>query len=193
MRIALVFTVALALSLLLAGCSGSTVEVSKMKIAVIETSLGTIEVELNESAAPITVANFEAYANAGFYDGTIFHRVIPGFMAQGGGFTPDGSQKKTSPPIKLESGNGLKNKAGTIAMARTNVPDSATSQFFINTADNSFLDATAPGKDGYAVFGKVVSGMDVVKKIEAVQTSSRGPFQDWPVNDVVITKAYMKN
>lgn len=164
---------------------------SGKEIAVIETSMGTIEVELDKAHAPISVANFENYANAGFYDGTVFHRVIPGFMVQGGGFTADGEQKKTNAPITLESYNGLKNKAGTLAMARTNVKDSATSQFFINTVDNDFLDYT-PSNPGYAVFGKVISGMDVVQKIEATPTASRDPFEDWPVNDVVITKVYLK-
>ncbi len=160
-------------------------------IVVIETSKGTIEVQLNSEKASITVENFLAYVNSGFYDGTVFHRVMPGFMIQGGGFTPDGTQKPTSEPIKLESDNGLGNDAGTIAMARTSVPDSATSQFFINVANNGFLNY-APGNDGYAVFGKVTSGMDVVNKIAAVRTSSRGDNSNWPVEDVVIKKVSVK-
>lgn len=162
------------------------------EIAVIETSKGTIEIELDRDKAPITVENFVTYVKAGFYDGTIFHRVMDGFMIQGGGFTPEGEEKETNDPIKLESGNGLKNTKGTVAMARTMVPDSATSQFFINVADNAFLDAQAPGQDGYAVFGKVISGMDVVNDIKGVETGTKGPHDDWPVEDIIITKAYMK-
>lgn len=158
---------------------------------IIETSKGNIEAELYPDKAPITVKNFLEYASEGFYDGTVFHRVMPGFMIQGGGFTPDGKQKPTHEQIKLESSNGLKNKVGTIAMALTSIPDSATSQFFINVADNGFLDY-APGNDGYAVFGKVTSGMDVVNKIVAVKTSTRGPNGDWPVEDVVIKKVYVR-
>lgn len=161
------------------------------EIAVLETNMGIIEIELDRADAPKTVGNFVSYVNSGFYDGTVFHRVIPGFMIQGGGFTPDGTQKKANAPVPLESANWLKNNAGTVAMARTNDPDSATSQFFINVADNAFLDY-APGNPGYAVFGKVVSGMDTVHKIEKVRTSSRSSYDDWPVQDVVIEKAYMK-
>jgi cyclophilin family peptidyl-prolyl cis-trans isomerase len=159
--------------------------------AVIETGLGKIEIELDERNSPVTVENFIAYADSGFYEGTIFHRVIKGFMVQGGGFTPDGFQKLTKSPIILESNNGLKNKRGTIAMARTVVPDSATSQFFINTVDNDFLDY-APGNPGYAVFGRVVSGMDVVERIEKAATSSKESFSDWPVDDVVILKVVVR-
>lgn len=161
-------------------------------VVMLETSKGNIEIQLDPVKAPITVANFEAYVDSGFYDGTVFHRVIKGFMIQGGGFTADGVQKNTSAPIKLESDNGLKNVAGTIAMARTSDPDSATSQFFINTVDNPDLDL-APGNDGYAVFGTVISGMDTVKTIESVDTGDNGPNQDWPTQPVVITKAYMEN
>ncbi len=193
MRKAFLLTAVVA-ALLLAGCSSSTqkgdVKMTK-DIVVIETSKGTIEVQLNSEKASITVENFLAYVNSGFYDGTVFHRVMPGFMIQGGGFTPDGTQKPTSEPIKLESDNGLGNDAGTIAMARTSVPDSATSQFFINVANNGFLNY-APGNDGYAVFGKVTSGMDVVNKIAAVRTSSRGDNSNWPVEDVVIKKVSVK-
>ncbi len=161
-------------------------------IVVIETSIGNIKVQLNETAAPITTANFLSYVNDGFYDGTIFHRVIKGFMIQGGGFTSNGTQKETKAPIKLESDNGLNNKVGTIAMARTNDPNSATSQFFINVADNTFLDYTS-SNPGYAVFGKVIEGMDVVNEIETVETSPKGYFNDWPVEDVTIIKVYVEN
>jgi len=164
---------------------------AKKVTVVMETSKGTIEIDLNERDAPVTVANFLTYVDEGFYDGTVFHRVIDGFMIQGGGFTPDGKQKKTHSPIELESQNGLKNKRGSIAMARTNVPDSATAQFFINVADNAMLDY-APGNDGYAVFGKVVSGMEVVDSIKSVQTTTKGGMADWPVEDVMIEKVYRK-
>ncbi len=143
-------------------------------IAYLETSKGPILIELDRAKAPVSVDNFIAYAKAGHYDGTIFHRVIKGFMIQGGGMTADLAQKPTSTPIKNEATNGLKNRTGTIAMARTNVVDSATSQFFINTADNKFLDnaGLSPDKFGYAVFGKVVDGMDAVWSIEGVATGS---------------------
>ena len=167
-------------------------DVKMDEIVVFETSMGNIEVELNREKAPITVENMVSYVKAGHYDGLVFHRVIPGFMVQGGGFTPDGTQKDTNAPIKLESDNGLKNDRGTIAMARTMVPDSASSQFFINVADNDFLNK-APGNDGYAVFGNVISGMDVADKIVAVSTTTKNGMQDWPVEDVVINKAYMKD
>jgi cyclophilin family peptidyl-prolyl cis-trans isomerase len=152
------------------------------------TSLGTIKIELYPDKAPITVQNFLDYVKEGFYNGTIFHRVIPNFMIQGGGFTPDMNQKPTRPPIKNEADNGLKNLEGTIAMARTNEINSATSQFFINTANNYFLDHRndTPEGYGYAVFGKVISGMAVAHKIEHVQTKTIGPFQDVPVQPVVI-------
>ncbi len=169
-----------------------TGETDMKEIVVLETSKGNIEIELDAGNAPITVENFLGYVNSGFYDGTVFHRVIPNFMVQGGGFTPDGTQKPTNPAIKLESDNGLKNNRGTVAMARTNQPDSATSQFFINVVDNAFLDY-APGNDGYAVFGKVVSGMDVVDEIKEVPTTVKFKFYaDWPVEDVIIEKAYVK-
>ncbi len=158
---------------------------------VIETSKGAFEVELDAQKAPITVKNILEYAKAGFYDGTVFHRVIAGFMIQGGGFTVNGSEKGTGAPIKLEAGNGLKNKRGTIAMARTSDPDSATAQFFINLKDNAFLDAS-PGNDGYAVFGKVSKGMDVVDAIAAVKTATRSGYDDWPVENAVITKVSVK-
>lgn len=175
--------------LLIAGCSGQ--EKNMNPHVIFETTKGTIEVELYPQQSPMTAENFLKYANSGFYDGTIFHRVIPGFMIQGGGFTPNGEQKETREPIKLESSNGLKNDAGTIAMARTSDPDSATSQFFINVANNTFLNH-APGNDGYAVFGKVVKGMDVANSIVSIKTSNRYGMPDWPAEDVLIKKAYVK-
>lgn len=151
----------------------------------IVTSEGNIVVNLNEKAAPTTVANFVKYAKEGFYNGTIFHRVINNFMIQGGGFDRNLHQKSTHAPIKLEDKNGLKNTVGTIAMARTNNPDSATSQFFINLKDNDFLNGTST-KDGYAVFGEVVTGMDVVRKIGRAPTGSKGFMDDVPVRPVII-------
>ena len=157
----------------------------------LETSAGNIVLELNADKAPKTVANFLAYVKSGHYDGTIFHRVIDGFMIQGGGFEPGMTQKPTREAIENEAGNGLKNEAYTIAMARTPNPNSATAQFFINVANNSFLNFTAPTPQGYgyAVFGKVVEGMDVVDKIKKVKTGNRAGHQDVPTEDVVITKA----
>jgi len=160
-------------------------------IVVLVTTMGNIEIALATKAAPVTTENFLSYVEADYFDGTIFHRVIPGFMIQGGGFTPNGTEKTTGDPIVLESDNGLKNKRGTIAMARTSDPNSATSQFFINLVDNAFLDKS-PGNDGYAVFGEVVEGMDVVDAIEGVKTSTNGMFEDWPEEDVVILGAYVK-
>jgi peptidyl-prolyl cis-trans isomerase B (cyclophilin B) len=156
-------------------------------VVVMETSLGTIKIELNEDKAPITVKNFLGYVKDKFYDGTIFHRVIPTFMIQGGGFEPGMRQKETRAPIKNESDNDLANKRGTIAMARTPAPNSATSQFFINVKDNAPLDrANSRDRVGYWVFGKVIEGMDVVDKIKAVETAQRGMHGDVPVQDVVI-------
>jgi len=156
----------------------------------VETTQGVITLELDGDKAPETVANFLEYARAGFYDGTIFHRVIPGFMIQGGGFDGDMKQKTTRAPIKNEAGNGLKNTTGSIAMARTNDPHSATAQFFINVKDNGFLDHTAPTPQGwgYTVFGSVTDGMDVVRSIEAVKTGNRSGHQDVPIEEVIITK-----
>ena len=158
--------------------------------ATIETNLGDIELDLDEKKAPLTVKNFVDYAKSGHYNDTIFHRVINGFMIQGGGFTADMNQKPTKEPIRNEAMNGLKNDRGTIAMARTMVVDSATSQFFINLVDNSFLDFRNPSPQGfgYAVFGKVTKGMEVVDKIAKVQTGSRGMHQDVPVEPIVIKK-----
>ncbi len=161
------------------------------EIAVFETNRGNFEIELDRAHAPKTVENFVTYVKSGFYDGLVFHRVIGGFMIQGGGFGLDQSQKQANAPIALESANGLKNTIGTVAMARTSDPNSATSQFFINVADNDFLNY-GPGNPGYAVFGKVVSGMDNVMAISKVPTTTKGDYSDWPVQDVVITKAYMK-
>ena len=153
--------------------------------------LGTITLELDAAKAPKTVENFLAYVNKGHFDGTIFHRVIPGFMIQGGGFEVGMTQKPTDKPIENEANNGLKNDKYTIAMARTNDPHSATAQFFINVADNGFLNHTAPSMQGwgYAVFGKVTAGTDVVDKIAAVKTGQKGFHGDVPKEDVVIEKA----
>ncbi len=154
----------------------------------IKTSMGKIVLELDRKLAPVTVENFLQYAKDGFFNGTLFHRVIPGFMIQGGGMEPGMKKKTTRSPIKNEATNGLKNKAGTVAMARTSVVDSATAQFFINCADNSFLDHrdTSARGFGYAVFGKVIEGMDVVRKIEKTPTGTKGPFRDVPQEDVLI-------
>ena len=156
---------------------------------VIDTSKGNIVIETYPKKAPITVKNFESYVNKGFYNNTIFHRVIDGFMIQGGGFTKDMAQKQTDAPIQNEASNGLKNEKYTIAMARTSIPDSATSQFFINVNNNNFLDY--PGQDGagYCVFGKVIEGQDVVDKIAKVTTGSSGMHQDVPNEPVIIEEA----
>lgn len=154
----------------------------------LETSLGDIVIELSPAKAPKTVENFLQYVDDKHYDGLIFHRVIDNFMIQGGGFTPDMAQKATRAPIQLEAANGLKNDRGTVAMARTMVPNSATSQFFINVKDNDFLNAKS-SNDGYAVFGLVVEGMDVVDKIRAVKTGRKGPHADVPTQDIVIIRA----
>ncbi len=155
------------------------------------TGYGVITLELDEAKAPKSVANFLAYVAKGHYNNTIFHRVIPGFMVQGGGMEPGMGQKPTDAPIENEANNGLKNANYTVAMARTSDPHSATAQFFINVADNSFLNHTAPSSQGwgYAVFGKVVGGTDVVDKIKAVKTGRKGFHDDVPKDDVVIEKA----
>ena len=150
-----------------------------------ETSLGDFTIELLEKEAPESVANFTRYIDEGFFDGTIFHRIVPGFVIQGGGFTEDMSQKKTKPPIKNEADNGLKNKRGTLSMARTNDINSATSQFFVNLKDNDFLDHSR-GNFGYAVFARVTEGMDVVDKIAAVETGRKRGFDDVPVEAVIM-------
>lgn len=161
---------------------------SKVKLT---TSLGDVVIQLEDEKAPLSAANFLGYVKQGFYSGTIFHRVIPGFMAQGGGFDSSFKQKETNAPIKNEADNGLKNKRGTLAMARTNDPHSATAQFFINYKDNSFLDHTSPSPSGwgYAVFGEIVEGMDVVDAMAKQATGNRGPHQDVPKTDIVIDKA----
>lgn len=159
----------------------------------LSTSAGDIVVELDAEKAPKTVANFLAYVKAGHYNGTVFHRVIESFMIQGGGYKADLSEKPTRAPIALESRNGLNNVRGTLAMARTGVPDSATSQFFINVVDNPFLDqANSRDGNGYAVFGKVVEGMDVVDKIRVMPTAASGPHQNLPVTPVTLRKATLE-
>ncbi|MFQ6104993.1 MAG: peptidylprolyl isomerase [Candidatus Glassbacteria bacterium] len=159
-----------------------------------ETSMGAITIELYRDKAPISVENFLSYVKDGFYDGLIFHRVIENFMIQGGGFTPDMQKKDTKAPIKNEAGNGLSNKRGTIAMARTRVIDSATSQFFINVVDNLQLDHKDETIDGfgYCVFGKVTDGMDVVDKIRKVETATKSRYRNVPVDPVVIKKVTLK-
>jgi peptidyl-prolyl cis-trans isomerase A (cyclophilin A) len=160
----------------------------KLVYVKLSTSMGDIVLELDNEKAPISVKNFLAYTDKGHYDGTVFHRVIPSFMIQGGGFTADLKQKPTDAPIKNEWKNGLKNKRGTVAMARTRVADSATSQFFINVTDNAFLDEPRDGA-GYAVFGRVFVGMDVADRIKGVATTTRDGMGDVPVEPVTITKA----
>lgn len=170
-------------------------ENEKNPVVTMSTSMGDIRIELNADKAPISTKNFLDYVNAGHFDGLIFHRVIPGFMIQGGGFDSAMSQKKSKSPIKNEASNGLKNVTGSIAMARTNVVDSATAQFFINVKDNDFLNHknTSPDGYGYAVFGQVVEGMDVVHAIEKVKTASRGMHQDVPVQAVVINSVKLES
>ena len=158
----------------------------------LHTNHGVITLELDAAKAPVTVENFLNYVRSGHFNNTIFHRVIDGFMIQGGGFEPGMKQKKTKAPIKNEATNGLKNKRGTLSMARTNVVDSATAQFFVNLVDNDFLDHSGPANYGYAVFGKVTSGMDVIDKIAQVATTNRAGHQNVPAADVVITKASTK-
>jgi cyclophilin family peptidyl-prolyl cis-trans isomerase len=153
-----------------------------------ETSHGSFTVELYEEDAPQTVANFLRYVDEGFFEGTIFHRIVPGFVIQGGGLTSDLSQKKTHPPVRNEAGNGVRNQRGTLSMARTDEIHSATSQFFVNLADNDFLDQR-PGQYGYAVFGHVTEGMEVIDKIAKVATGKRKGHSDVPTQDVVITSA----
>ncbi len=159
---------------------------AKNPVVLMKTSMGDLKIELDPKKAPITVKNFLEYVKSGFYAGTIFHRVIPGFMIQGGGFTAEMQEKKTRSPIKNEAGNGLKNDRGTIAMARMPNPDSATAQFFINVVNNNGLNRPAPDGFGYAVFGRVISGMDVVDKIVRVKTVMRMGMQDVPEAPVVI-------
>lgn len=181
-------TAALALVALTAGLAGAQNKKGN-PVVVLETNKGNIEVELNEAKAPISTKNFLDYVDAHFYDGLIFHRVIDNFMIQGGGFTRDLHQKPTKPAITNEAKNGLSNLRGTLAMARTADPNSATAQFFINTVDNAGLDYPNPDGNGYAVFGKVIAGMEVVKKIEATPTGTHGPMSDVPQKPVVIESA----
>ncbi|MFC1782970.1 peptidylprolyl isomerase [Planctomycetota bacterium] len=157
----------------------------------LQTNMGDIVIGLNPQAAPVTVENFLGYVEEGFYGGTIFHRVIAGFMIQGGGFSEDMQNKESHPPIVNEASNGLKNDRGTISMARTSDPDSASSQFFISVVDNTSLDYTGPENPGYAVFGEVVEGMDIVDKIAAVKTTTVGHYNDVPVEAVVIEQAVL--
>ncbi|MBA2862159.1 peptidylprolyl isomerase [Methanococcus maripaludis] len=178
-----------------AGCTENSTnsdETGKIVYATIQTNYGNMTFELYPDKAPITVENFKTYAESGFYEGTIFHRVISDFMVQGGGFTVNGTKKETLDPIKNEADNGLSNKRGTIAMARTSVVDSATSQFFINTVDNSFLDYQDDSNYGYAVFGKMIDGFDVLDEIESVETANNGQYQNWPVEDVIIEKVIIE-
>jgi peptidyl-prolyl cis-trans isomerase B (cyclophilin B) len=173
----------------------STTEGAGMVNVTLETNKGDIKIELNAEKAPATVANFLEYAKAGHYDNTVFHRVIGGFMIQGGGFDTSMKQKPTSAPVKNEADNGLKNVTGTIAMARTSDPHSATAQFFINVSDNAFLDFKSPTPQGwgYAVFGKVTDGMDIVRSIEKVQTGNKAGHSDVPLTDVIITKVVIED
>jgi cyclophilin family peptidyl-prolyl cis-trans isomerase len=165
---------------------------AKNPIVVMETNNGTIEIELNESKAPLTVKNFLGYVDSKFYNGTIFHRVINNFMIQGGGFDEKMTEKKTKDPIKNEGKNGLRNEVGTIAMARTSDPNSATAQFFINVNDNSSLNYPSPDGHGYAVFGKVVSGMHVVNRIKMIKTGVLNGYQDVPMDAVIIKSVARK-
>ena len=184
-----ILSIILSVTTLVAMCGVASAQKKANPQVTLETSKGTIVVELYPDKAPITVKNFLQYANDKFFDGLIFHRVIKGFMVQGGGFTPDMVKKPTRSPIKLEAGNGLSNKRGTIAMARTAVKDSATSQFFINHVDNARLDKYG---GGYAVFGKVVSGMDVVDKIAQVATTRKGGHANVPTEPVLLKSVTVK-
>jgi len=190
------------LVLLSVSCKSSDVEMyqSKMKdpsnpVVKMETTNGDIYIELFQKEAPVTVKNFIAYVNSGFYSNTVFHRVIKGFVIQGGGFATGMNMKKTYPPIQNEAGNGLKNKRGTLSMARTNVINSGTSQFFVNLVDNRSLDHTdnTPRGYGYAVFAEVISGMEVVDKISDTETKKVGYFSDVPKDDIFILKATLLN
>ena len=164
-------------------------------MVVLETSLGSLTIELHRDQAPITVGNFLSYVDDGFFEGTVFHRVIPNFMIQGGGLTPTLVEKPTRDPIRNEAANGLTNDRGTLAMARTPVVDSATAQFFINLVDNDFLNhrGTDPQSFGYAVFGRVTEGLDVLDAIAAVRTQRQGPHQDVPVEPVVINSVTLQD
>lgn len=189
----LIKCVAAALVLLCAATANAATKAADEPLVKLETNYGDIVIQLNGRKAPRTVDNFIQYVKSGHYDGTIFHRVIKGFMIQGGGMAADMRERKTSAPIRNEADNGLKNRKYTIAMARTNDPHSATSQFFINSANNEFLDFKSQTPDGwgYAVFGKVVEGEKVVDKIESVLTGRRGGHDNVPLEPVIIKKAYM--
>ena len=179
------------LAALLVAAEGDILMTDNNPVVLMKTGMGEIKIELYPDKAPVTVENFLGYVKDGFYDNTIFHRVIPGFMAQGGGFVSGMSQKDTKDPIKNEAANGLKNERGTIAMARTAIVDSATAQFFINVVNNDFLNYVNDTQRGfgYCVFGKVIEGMDVVDKIISVPTTTFGPFGDVPQEEVVIISA----
>ena len=171
----------------------STLAFGKSPVIVMQTNMGEIEIELNEEKAPVTVKNFLTYVDAKFYDGLIYHRVIDNFMIQGGGYSEKMEEKKTRAPIKNEAKNGLKNENGTIAMARTADPDSATAQFFINVSDNSSLNYPSPDGHGYAVFGKVTSGMHVVNRIKKIKTGNLNGHQNVPMDAVIIKTIRRKN
>lgn len=175
---------------LLMGCIGTKEKTNP--IVVLETNKGNIELELYPDKAPKTVENFLSYVNSGFYNGTLFHRIVSGSIIQGGGFSADGGIKTTKEPIAIESDNGLRNVKFSIAMARKTEPNSATSQFFINLKDNPALDRTLD-EYGYAVFGKVISGNETIKTIASIQTGNYGPYQNWPSEPIIITGAYVKN
>lgn len=180
-------------SLMATALSGLAMGSALAQTVKLSTSEGDIVVQLDAAKAPKTVENFVQYVKSGHYNGTVFHRVIKTFMIQGGGMTPDMKEKTTRAPIPLESRNGLSNVRGTLAMARTSIPDSATAQFFINVKDNNFLDsAQSPDGNGYAVFGKVVQGMDVVDKIRMVETGQKGPHGDVPLKPIVIKQATLE-
>lgn len=161
-------------------------------VVILKTSMGEIDIQLDPKDAPISTANFLAYVDAKFYDGTIFHRIIPGFVVQGGGFTSDMTEKPTQPPIKNEAANGVHNLRGTISMARTNDPDTATSQFFLNLVDNSSLDPGGVSPDGYAVFGKITKGLDVIDQMAKVETATVGMNENVPVKPVILISARRK-
>ncbi len=185
--VAWIFALTVTLLTTLPACSEA--EPPKGPQVLLSTSMGDMKIGLYEKEAPETVKNFLAYVNEGYYDGTIFHRVIAGFMVQGGGFTPDMKQKETKAAIKNEADNGLSNDKGTLAMARTNAINSATSQFFVNAKDNDFLNHQGKSNFGYCVFGKVIEGIDILEKIEGVQTGRQGGQGDVPLESVVITSA----
>ncbi|MEA5115698.1 MAG: peptidylprolyl isomerase [Geobacteraceae bacterium] len=177
---------AMAIGILACGTACAASGKARNPVVLVDTSLGKITIELYQDKAPVSVNNFLQYARNGFYSGTVFHRVIPGFMIQGGGFSEKLQQKETRAPIKNEASNGLKNQRGTIALARTANPDSATSQFFINLVDNPNLNRPMPDGSGYAVFGRVIKGMDTVDRIASVRTGVRNGFQDVPQAPVII-------